>query len=235
MPGSSEPELLPRFSRGARILHWAHSIPFLFLLLSGLTLFIPSIKAVHIGGYRLVPLLHVIVGIAFILSLIPLVLALPDRQAVLDDCRRLFRLDGTDRPWGLYALTVALGGRALVPALGKFNLGQKLNAIFSVVVTLALMGTGAVLAVNFFTKSVFSARFVEQVFPLHDFFMLIAIPVLAGHIYLGTLNPGTRESLRGIVRGVVRRSWAQQHHALWAREVEERLKADGSADGTDGR
>lgn len=228
MPGSTDSpggpptpdELLPRFSGGSRLIHWAHAIPFLFLLLTGLVLFIPTVKAVHVGGYRLVPLLHVVVGIAFIISPIPVYLGLPDRSRVHDDLRRLFRWNRWDGDWARYAVAAVLGGRAQSPPAGKFNLGQKLNTIYSIVVTLGLMATGAVLAVNFFTKSVFSAHFVGQVFPLHDFFMLIAIPVVAGHIYLGSLNPSTRESLRGITRGRVRRSWAGKHHALWVDEIE---------------
>src|SRR5487761_1834514 len=66
-PDRSEDEMILRFQAASRLVHWAHALPFLFLLFSGLVLFLPTVKAVHIGGYRLVPLLHVIVGIAFIL------------------------------------------------------------------------------------------------------------------------------------------------------------------------
>jgi formate dehydrogenase subunit gamma len=222
---ASEPEAqatIVRFGAGSRMVHWVHALLFLFLLFSGLVLFLPSLKAIHMGGYRLIPLLHVCAGIAFILSPLPVYLALPDRSRVHDDIRRLFRLDAADGAWGRYAIGALAGARVRVPPVGKFNFGQKLNTYYSVAVTLGLMVTGAVLAVNFFTKSVFSAQFVARVFPLHDFFMLIAIPVVAGHIYLGSLNPGTRESLRGIVTGRVRRRWARQHHALWVDELDGR-------------
>ncbi len=209
-----------RFGRGLRLLHWAHAIPFLSLLITGLTLFIPPVKAAHFGGYRLVPLLHVLVGIAFILSPIPLSIGLYADAALASDLRRLSRLQPEDSAWVRYAVGAVLGVKVGLPPTGKFNLGQKANAVFTVVVTLGLMVSGAVLAVNFFTKRVFSATFVERVFPAHDFFMLIAVPVVAAHIYLGSLNPSTRESLRGITSGRVRRAWAREHHALWAEEVE---------------
>lgn len=214
--------MIDRFGGGSRLVHWVHAIPFLFLLLSGLSLFVPPIKAVNVGGYRLLPLLHVVVGIAFILSPIPVYLSLRDKQVVRDDARRLFRFDRSDKAWAAYALRVVLGSRARIPPTGKFNAGQKANTMFSIAVTLGLMLTGAVLAVNFFTKTVFSAGFVEQVYPFHDLFMLVALPVVAAHIYLGSLNPDTRESLRGIVRGHVRRVWARRHHAQWVDEVERR-------------
>lgn len=230
MPGSTDPagsssspeaeQSIARFGIGSRTIHWVHAFLFLFLLFSGLVLFLPSLKAIHVGGYRLIPLLHVIAGLIFIVSPIPVYLALPDRSAVHDDIRRLFRFESSDSAWGRYALAALAGAHVRAPAVAKFNLGQKLNTFYSIAVTLGLMATGAVLAVNFFTKSVFSAHFVERVFPLHDLFMLIAIPVVAGHIYLGSLNPDTRESLRGILTGRVRRRWARRHHALWVDELD---------------
>lgn len=228
-PSPDEDGTVLRFQGASRLAHWAHALPFLLLLFSGLVLFLPTVKAVHIGGYRLVPLLHVIVGIAFILSPIPVYLGLHGRSAsggLRDDTRRLFRFERTDRRWAAYAAGSIAGARAPIPPTGKFNLGQKLNAIFSVAVTAGLMLSGAVLAVNFFTKSVFSARFVEQVFPLHDLFMLIALPVVAVHIYLGSLHPSTRESLRGITSGRVRRRWAHRHHSLWVDEIDRREGGD---------
>ena len=53
------------------------------------------------------------------------------------------------------------------------------------------------------------------VFPWHSMLALATIPVVLGHIYLAALNPATRESLRGITRGVVRRDWAAHHHPDW--------------------
>jgi formate dehydrogenase subunit gamma len=108
------------------------------------------------------------------------------------------------------------------PATEKFNLGQKLNTAFSVLVTAGLMATGAVLGVNFFTKSVFSVRLVEQIFSLHDLLVLVSRPVVAAHIYLGSLHPATRESFRGITSGRVSRRWAREHHSLWVDKMESR-------------
>jgi len=211
---------ITRFSRRFRLLHWAHAIPFLFLLISGLSLFIPPLKALHVGGFRLVPLLHVIVGIAFILSPLPLFVAVRSDAVATADLRSLYRLRPEDRAWARYALGAVLGARVRLPLMGKFNLGQKANALFTVVVTVGLMASGAVLAVNFFSKRVLSAAFVEHVFPVHDLLMLLALPVLVAHVYLGSLNPSTRESLRGMTHGWVRRTWAREHHALWVKELE---------------
>jgi cytochrome b subunit of formate dehydrogenase len=44
--------------------------------------------------------------------------------------------------------------------------------------------------------------------------------VVLGHLYLALIYPATRESLRGITTGSVRRSWARQHHRKWVDEKE---------------
>ena len=41
-----------RFSRATRITHWTLAVPFLLLLASGLLLYVPEAKALHVGGYR---------------------------------------------------------------------------------------------------------------------------------------------------------------------------------------
>jgi formate dehydrogenase subunit gamma len=62
---------------------------------------------------------------------------------------------------------------------------------------------------------------VERVFTLHDLFMLIALPIVLVHIYLGSLHPTTRESLHGVVGGRVRKAWAREHHSAWLDEIDQ--------------
>jgi len=210
---------IPRFSIASRIAHWALAAPFLFLLASGLLLFVPSVKSQHVGGYRIVPLFHVALGIAFLAGPALVWLAAPGRTALRADLGRLFRVAPGDGAWLRYAGYALLGAGVRPPPVGKFNAGQKLNTVATLGFTLGLMLSGAVLAVNYFTKAVFSSGFVEAVYPLHDAFMAIALPLVAGHIYLSTLNPGTRASLRGMLDGRVDLAWARRHHPLWADEA----------------
>ncbi len=205
-----------RFTAATRAFHWVHAVPFLVLLLTGLSLFLPPVKSVHIGGYRLVPLIHVIVGVAFIVGVPLLVIAVRNRRALATDLRQALTPEPGDAAWGRYAVYALLGARVAEPPAGKYNLGQKLNSAFWIAVTAGLMGSGVVLAVNFFTKRVFGAGFVEQAFTWHDALMFLAIPVLLGHLYLALVNPATRPSLRGILTGRVDAAWARRHHARWA-------------------
>lgn len=204
-----------RFGAATRAFHWVHAVPFLFLLLTGLLILVPEVKAFHVGGHRLVALLHVLAGMGFIVSLPLLYLLVRDRRALRRDLRLALTPEPSDAPWARYAVLALLGARMPEPPSGKYNLGQKLSSAFWVAVTAGLMATGAVLAVNYFTKRVFSASFVEHVFPWHDALMLASLPVLAGHLYLALVNPSTRPSLRGIFTGRVDAAWARRHHAWW--------------------
>jgi cytochrome b subunit of formate dehydrogenase len=39
--------------------------------------------------------------------------------------------------------------------------------------------------------------------------------LVAGHLYMAIVNPGTRPALRGMLTGRVDRNWARAHHAEW--------------------
>lgn len=79
----------------------------------------------------------------------------------------------------------------------------------------ALLATGSVLGINYFTKRVFDVSLVETLFTWHTALSLLAVPLILGHLYLALLHPSTRESLRGVTRGSVRRNWAERHHNAW--------------------
>jgi formate dehydrogenase subunit gamma len=213
---AGEPATLLRFSGATRLLHWINAAPFLLLLLTGFLLFLPELKAIHVGGHRLIALVHVCVGIAFIVAIPLTVLLLRNRRALVQDVELALTPERGDVHWLRYAALTALGARLPEPASGKFNAGQKLSSAFWVAVTAGLMGTGAVLGVNYFTKRVFGAQLVEQVYPWHTLLAVFTLPVLAVHLYLALINPATRPSLRGMISGGVDANWARRHHSRWA-------------------
>src|SRR5205814_5218812 len=98
---------LPRFTRTERSLHWVHAGAFLILLASGLCLYLPSLAEL-VGRRPLLKEIHVYTALAWIAALALVVLA--------GDRRRLL---GTARELDSFA-----GG-------GRFNTGQKVNAILS--------------------------------------------------------------------------------------------------------
>ncbi len=211
---------IERFSGASRLTHWLLAVPFIFLLISGLLLFQPEVKAVNVGGDRLVALLHVLAGFGFIGAAALAVAVTSSRSSARADAKAVSRFGRSDLRWARWAATNLSGGRAAEPPQPKFNLGQKLNVFASAALSAGLGATGAVLGINYFTKEVFDADFVEGVFPLHDALTFIALPLVLGHLYLALLNPGSRPSLSGMVRGHVALAWARRHHAVWV-EAEE--------------
>jgi len=215
---SPQSERIRRFTLGTRLLHWLNALPFIALLITGLLIYLPAVKAVSFGAYRFVPLLHVIFGIAWMLAPLALLAVLRRRRAVLDDVAGSLTPARGDVDWLRYASLTLLGARVRQPPTGKYNAGQKLNSWYWILASTALALTGVVLAVNFFTKRVFDAAFVERVFPLHELVALISLAPLAGHLYLTLINRATRPSLPGMITGEVDAAWAAEHHSAWAKE-----------------
>ncbi len=203
------------------MVHWALAGPFVVLLLSGLTNFFPTIKATQFAGERVFAALHVLTGFGALAAIVLLVLPQLRSASARADLRELARVRLDDYLWFQHQVLAATGAASRGPAVGKFNAGQKLNALLSLGATAALLGTGTVLGINFYSKDVFSAEFVESLFPWHTWVSLLFIPVLLGHLFLAIVNPSTREALWGITIGRVRRDWAAHHHGAWLAEVEQ--------------
>ena len=228
---AGESGFIERFASPSRRIHWTLGVLYVLLLLSGLTNFWPEAKAVQAADVRVFAWLHVVLGWAFVAGLAavlgPLLAPTEGGRALRGDLRALTRAGGRAYLWLPHLALRAKRPPSPPPRVGKFNAGQKLNALASLTLSLGLAASGAVLGVNYMTKSVFEVGFVEGVFPWHTALALIAIPPLLAHLYLALLHPGTREALRGMALGRVRRDWAREHHPAWVEEVE---RAEGRAD-----
>jgi formate dehydrogenase subunit gamma len=216
---STRDEFILRFGLSTRLAHWGLAIPFVLLLLTGLTNFWPELKAVQVADVRLFAWLHVVLGFAMAGILVWVLLTVLPRRAVRGDVRELAHVNLDDYLWVQHQGLRFVGEESTAPPVRKFNAGQKLNALLSAAFTGGLLFTGVVLGINYTSKEVFSVGFVEPVFEWHTRLALLFVPVLLGHLYLALMHPSTRESLRGMTRGAVRREWARRHHDAWvARE-----------------
>jgi formate dehydrogenase subunit gamma len=210
--GSAEVE---RFAPAVRAAHWLLGAPFLLLLLTGLTNFQPQLKALQVADVRLFAWLHVVLGFVALGAAAWVLLALLPRRAVRAELRTLARVGVDDYLWFQHLALRAAGERSVAPAVGKFNAGQKLNALLSAFATAGLLASGAVLGVYYATKELLGPALVEAVFPWHTALALLALPLVVGHLYLALLHRGTRGGLSGMLRGRVRREWAAHHHPAW--------------------
>jgi formate dehydrogenase subunit gamma len=192
-----------RFSKTERTLHWANALFFFFLLATGLVLYLPSLS-IAVGRRMLVQDVHFWSGIAWVCVLVAIVLV-GDRRGILRTAREIDGFDGDDLRW--------LAGKKPAPQ-GRFNAGQKLNALLTAAFTVLFLVSGLLLWVG---ERNTSWRFASTVI-LHDGLMYVSLALLVGHLYLALIHPATRHALRGITTGSVSEDWAATHHPKWTPE-----------------
>jgi formate dehydrogenase subunit gamma len=175
-----------RFSRSERTFHWVNATFFLYLLGTGLVLFLPQLSRL-VGRRPLMKDLHFWGGIGWIAAL-ALVALLGDSRGLWRTLRELETLDHR-----------------------RFNPGQKVNAILNAAITVLFVISGLLLWLG-----ERDTRFrLQNTVTLHDTLMYGALALLAGHLYLAVIHPTTRHALRGMTRGTVSEEWARRHHPRW--------------------
>jgi len=196
---ASRARYVRRFGRTERALHWTHATAFFVLLGTGLALWLPALSTI-VGRRALVKDVHVWTAVAWAAALV-LVVALGDRRALRAAWREIETIERDDRRW----LTLRRAPQ------GRFNAGQKLNAITTAAFAILFAVSGA-----FLWLSARDARFRwEGPIVVHDTLTILSVFLVSGHLYLAVIHPTTRHALRGMTRGDVREDWARKHHPKW--------------------
>jgi formate dehydrogenase subunit gamma len=190
-----------RFSPVERLLHWVNALGFFFLLGTGLILYLPKLS-VLVSRRQTIQGLHFWAGVGW-LGALAAVLLLGGRR-LLATARELDTFDRDDLRW--------LRGRKTPQ--GRFNAGQKINAILTAAFAILFGVSGLLL---WFGEEDTRFRFASTVI-LHDGLMYVSLVLLVGHLYLALIHPATRHALRGMTLGDVRIEWAMRHHAKWEPE-----------------
>ena len=214
---SPRPARLARFTVTERLLHWTHAAAFLVMLATGLVLYLPGLSA-EVGRRPLVKDIHWWTAVSWAGALALIVLA-GNRRALARTVREIDLFSRDDRRW--------LRGDRLVPQ-GRFNAGQKVNAILTAAFAVLFAVSGALLWLG---ERNHDYRLDGTVF-LHDALMYVSVALLIGHLYLAVIHPRTRHALQGMTLGTVREEWAREHHARWVAELEaERSVGSGAGAG----
>lgn len=190
-----------RFSPIERLLHWVNALGFFFLLGTGLILYVPRLSML-VSRRQTIQGLHFWAGVGWLVALAA-VLLLGGRR-LLATARELDTFDRDDLRWLR---------RKWAPQ-GRFNAGQKINAILTAAFTILFGVSGLLL---WFGEQDTRLRFASTVI-LHDGLMYVSLVLLVGHLYLALIHPATRHALRGMTLGTVRVEWATRHHAKWEPE-----------------
>jgi formate dehydrogenase subunit gamma len=196
----TRPRYVERFTVTERLLHWVHASAFFLLLGSGLVLYLPSLSAA-VGRRPLVKDVHFYTGIAWAGAIL-LVAVLGNRRALRATVREIDIFDRDDLRF--------LAGNTHAPQ-GRFNAGQKVNAILTAAFAVLFFVSGLLL---WYGERDTRFRLSGTIF-LHDALMYVSLVIVVGHLYLALVNPATRHSIRGMTLGSVRADWARRHHAKW--------------------
>ena len=208
------PKRLLRFDRTERIVHWVNATGFFVLIATGASLKVAGLSTI-IGERHTVKTIHVWTGL---LLPIPILLALALHGKMLRaDFKRFNRWSADDRRWW------SRRNRKHVQ-LGKFNPGQKLNAVFIGAALVVQLGTGAIM---YWFKPFPDSWRTGATF-VHDSTWLVLIVVIAGHIIIALRDP---DSMRSMLKGWVPQSWARRERPVWWAE---QVAASERADDSDG-
>ncbi len=198
-------ESVVRYDRAERVLHWSNAALFLLLLGTGMALYVPQLSSA-VGRRVLVKDVHVISGL---LLPVPLLLAYAGswRAGLRRDVRRFARWSVDDRRW-LLSL-----GRRRRTRLGKFNAGQKVNAIFVAGCIPLMLATGVIM--RWFDP--FPLAWRTGATFVHDWIAVLLVLVVVGHIGKALAEP---VALRAMVRGTMPRAHVERHHPRWSAELD---------------
>lgn len=196
--------MLPRFDATERLLHWSVAALVLVLLATGVVLYVPSLS-LAVGHRGTVVAVHVLCGLALPVLLGGVLLG-SRSQRLRQDLASCNLFTEADRAW------LRPRGRARPPVAGKFNAGQKLAAaVFGgslavMVLTGLVMTFPGVGPLSWATGATF----------VHDVVTVGLGSLVLGHTVMALAHP---ETLRGMLTGRVRASWAQRALPGWAAAV----------------
>ena len=193
------PARIERFTRTERALHWVHASAFFALLATGLILYLPALSTL-VSRRILIRDIHLWVALAWAVAL-AVILVAGNRRRLAEDWREIETIDRDDRRW--------LRGRRAPQ--GRFNAGQKINALLTIAFALLFALSGF-----FLWLGERDHRFIlAGTGTVHDALTLFSVLLLVGHLYLALIHPSTRHALRGMTTGEVDESWARKHHPKW--------------------
>ncbi|MEA2684090.1 MAG: formate dehydrogenase subunit gamma [Chloroflexota bacterium] len=200
--------VVERFNRTERWLHWAVAVPLILAMFTGLSLFVPA-AAKLFGSREIVRVAHWVTGLASIV--VPaLVLLLGDHRRVATDVEEIDLWSADDRTWLRTWLSRRTGLERELPPAGRFNAGQKANAVLSAAALFWLGVTGVVL----FPPLHAPFWLLENSRNLHNLTWFLLIPLVLGHVFLSAVYSPTRPGLPGMFSGLVPVAWLREHHPL---------------------
>ena len=198
---------LQRYSAGQRSNHWAVVTCFVLAGASGFALFHPALFWLTnlLGGPQWTRILHPYIGIAMFILFLGMFFMFAGAN--------VWRKE--DSAWlGSASQLISEGNAAKMPAVGKYNGGQKLVFWLFTLCLIVLLATGLLFWQAWFAASV-PIPLQRIAVLLHAVAAFVLVLGVIVHAYAAIWVKGT---LGAMVRGTVSAAWAKHHHPLWYRD-----------------
>lgn len=183
--------LIVRYTPNERTNHWITAITFVLLALSGLAMFHPAMSWLYaiFGGGQWTRILHPFVGCVMFLSFLILALRFWHHNY----------LNKADIQWMKQIDDVLNNREEKLPAIGKYNAGQKLLFFTMVICLLLLLASGIVIWRRYFSFY-FPIGIIRLAALVHAAAAFVLIVGIVVHIYAALWIKG---SIGAMTRGIV--------------------------------
>jgi len=197
---------LQRYNDLTRMNHWAIVFLYFGAGLSGLAFLHPSLFFLSnlFGGGPWSRILHPYMGLLMALLFVGMYVELWRDNLLVK----------VDIEWLKKANEMFAGNKENMPAIGKYNAGQKIVFWLMAGSLLTLVATGILFWQAWFPHLPIILRRIGVV--LHSSAAVLLILTVTTHIYAAIWVKGTT---RAMTEGKVSRGWAKANHPLWYEEV----------------
>ncbi|HEY2020038.1 formate dehydrogenase subunit gamma [Paraburkholderia sp.] len=199
--------LIVRYTPNERTNHWITAISFVLLAISGLAMFHPAMSWLYaiLGGGQWTRILHPFIGCVMFVSFLILALRFWHHNY----------LDKADVQWMRQIGDVLNNREDKLPAIGKYNAGQKLLFFTMVVCLVLLLASGIVIWRRYFSFY-FPIGIIRLAAVVHAAVAFVLMVGIVVHIYAALWIKG---SVGAMTRGTVTYGWARKHHPNWFKEI----------------
>ena len=195
-----------RYNANERVTHWIVAILFVLLAASGLAFFHPAFWFLSglLGGGPWSRILHPFLGVLmFVFFFIMAARYWQDNV-----------IQPYDREWNQRLSDVINNRDDNLPAIDKYNIGQK-QLFWTMVVTVILLLVSGIILWRPYFAGMFAIPVIRIAAVVHAASAVLMVLNLIVHVYASIWFRGT---MRAMTRGTVTGGWAWKHHRRWLRE-----------------
>lgn len=199
---------VPRYNANERVTHWTVAILFILLAASGLAFFHPAFWFLSslLGGGPWARILHPFLGVAMFVFFF--IMAARYWQ---DNIIRPY-----DREWSKRLSDVINNRDDNLPAIDKYNIGQK-QLFWTMVVTIVLLLVSGIILWRPYFAGMFAIPIIRIAAVVHTLSFFVLLLGIIVHLYSAIF--WVRGSMRAMTRGTVSHAWAKHHHLRWYQRV----------------